>query len=237
MEQIRLNEDNEVSLKVVLTKYQVSKFNSLASNLVIKNGVAYVPSTELHGVLLTRSRQRAKEIVNAYRNTLRIYLIEAHNLEIDGDDPYIRPIGLQILLDQLSIDNPRRATEYRASAALLTYIVANYPQLAIEDQIRERDRRTIQAQVWRNLKRRHTCCQLTGRLFNGETEKHIHHIIAESIRPDLAASENNLIVISGEVHDEYHAWVTAGGYEVNKATLRNFARRKGYSLAWDNFSS
>ncbi|MEA5449433.1 hypothetical protein VB780_12690 [Leptolyngbya sp. CCNP1308] len=93
---------------------------------------------------------------------------------------------------------------------------------------------SIKDALIKRLKSKYQACQLTGQVFGREHEKHVHHIVAESINPALAADEDNLIVICGAVHDEYHAWVAnISGAEISRATLRNFSRQKGYSLDWD----
>lgn len=230
MEKVSLNEDNEVLLKTTLTKYQVSKFNALNKHLVVKNGAAYVPLGELHGVLLTNSRKNARDIVNAHRSFVKNYLVP--NLDDDIDQPYIRPIGLQILLEQLSFENPRRALDYRASAALLAYIVAAHPQLAFEGQIKAKTVQLEKDRLFAKLKKNHERCQLSGKRFGKGEEKHIHHIVAESINPGLAADEKNLVVISGKVHDGYHAWVCEKGSEISRASLKNYARAHGYDMSW-----
>jgi hypothetical protein len=237
MDRIVLTENNEVLLKTTLTKGQVAKFNALVKAIAIKNGSAYLPIDQLHGVLLTRSKNRAREIVQKHRDPLRIYLVSAEDLETKSGQDYIRPIGIQILLDHLAIKRPQRAPEYRASAALLSFILAAYPPLVVEDRRRAQDLVSLKQAVINRLKRKHRHCQLSGQAFDEGHEQHVHHIVSESISPALAAAEDNLIVITGSVHDEYHAWIKEISGEVCRQTLRNFARRKGYSLEWDRGDS
>ncbi|MBE9160654.1 hypothetical protein IQ265_28095 [Nodosilinea sp. LEGE 06152] len=234
MQRIVLSNNNEIVLKTTLSKGQVAKFNSLLNELVLKNGAAYLSIRHLHGALLTRSKDTAKSIVQAYRDILRIYLVTADELGVRSEHDFIRPIGVQLLLDHLATDRPQRASDYRASAALLTYIVAAHPQLAVDSSIEAKKLASFKDGLIKRLKSRHKVCQLTGKPFGKDHEKHVHHIVAEAINPALAADEDNLIVITGVVHDEYHAWInTIPGAEISRATLRNFARLKGYSLDWD----
>jgi hypothetical protein len=234
MEKIVLNNNSEIILKTTLSKGQVAKFNSLQKELVVNNGAAYLSVNHLHGALLTRSKDIARSIVQAYRDTLRIYLVDADDLGVKSDQDFIRPIGIQVLLDQLARDRPEKAGDYRASSALLAYIVAAYPQLAVSSSREAKKLASFKDALIRRLKSRHKICQLTGQPFSEEHEKHVHHIVAESINPSLATDKNNLIVIRGKVHDEYHAWVNSHpDIEVSRASLRNFARKKGYRLDWD----
>ena len=205
MSKIQLNENNEVALRTTLSKHQIAKFNAMTDSLVIRNGVAYVSTRELHGVLLTRGRDDAREIVNQYRNILRTFLFDADDLDIDIQDTgYVLPTGLYILLSQLAFDRPKRALDYRASIALLAYIVAGHPQLAMASLIQDRGLASKEQAIMSRLKRNHTHCQLSGYDFSQGGEKHVHHIEPRATAPALAADENNLIVITGEVHDAYH---------------------------------
>lgn len=229
MPRISLSQNNEVALPVTLTAGQVAKFNSLANKLIVKNGAAYIPLNELHGVLLTNSRQSAINIINAYRDIVRPFLVDT--LEIPGA---IVPIGVYTLLEQLAVDKSRRALEYRASLTLLACIVGSNPQLAFEAQRIGDSQTRSRALTIARLKRKHRFCQLCREQFGNDGRKHAHHIIGESERPDLAADENNILIIKESIHDAYHAWVNERGCAISGATLRNFARHNGYSTDWLN---
>lgn len=235
MSKIQLNSDNEVALQTTLSPHQIAKFNAMTDSLVIRNGVAYVSTDELHGVLLTRGRDDAREIIRQYRNILRTFLFDADDLGIDFQDTgYVLPTGLYILLSQLALDRPKRALDYRASIALLAYIVAGHPQLAMASLAQGKSLASKEQAIMSRLKRRHTHCQLSGYDFGQGGEKHVHHIEPRATAPALAADENNLIVIAEEVHDAYHDWIhSSKGLAVSRASLRNFCRLNEYSLNWD----
>ncbi|NEZ64830.1 hypothetical protein D0962_18900 [Leptolyngbyaceae cyanobacterium CCMR0082] len=237
MGKIKLSRENEVALRTTLSKYQVAKFNAMNENLLIRNGVAYVSTNELHGVLLTRSRDDAKGIIRRYRNILRNFLIDADDLDQydqSDDAGYVLPVGLYILLEQLAQDRPKRALDYRASIALLAYLVAGHPQLVMASLIQDKNLASAEQAVMTQLKKKYSRCQLSGRGFGSGKEKHIHHIEPRATAPALAAAEQNLLVVAGEVHDSYHDWITQSkGLVVSRASLRNFCRLNGYSLDWD----
>ena len=236
MGKIRLNQNNEVALKTTLSKHQVAKFNAMNESLLIKNGVAYVSTNELHGVLLTRGRDDAREIIKQYRNILRNFLFDADDLEpgSQNDLGYVLPVGLYILLEQLAQDRPRRALDYRASIALLAYIVAGHPQLALASLIRDKSFASNEQAVMSRLKKKHTHCQISGHDFALGGEKHVHHIEPRATAPALVADEVNLVVITGEIHDAYHSWVNSSpALVVSRSSLRNFCRRNNYNMGWD----
>ncbi|MEM8807815.1 MAG: hypothetical protein AAGF01_17485 [Cyanobacteria bacterium P01_G01_bin.38] len=237
MKRLELTNDSEVILKTTLSKGQVAKFNILVDRLKTKNGVAYIPTGELHGALLTRSKKSAQKIVQAYRDVIRIYLVSAEEIGLQTSDAYILPIGLQILLHHLAQDNPKRASDYRASVALIAYIIAGHAQLAFESSIEAREVISNEQVVIARLKRQHTSCQLSGQPFNKDNQQHAHHVSPKSIEPALCAEESNIVIITGKLHLEYHSWVESLGGEVSRSTLRNFCRKHQYSLDWDTQSS
>ena len=70
MKGIDLSENNEVVLKTLLSKGQVAKFNSLVRSIIIFGNSAYIPVDQLHGVLLTRSKANALEILNLHKDLM-----------------------------------------------------------------------------------------------------------------------------------------------------------------------
>jgi hypothetical protein len=235
MQKIELGEGGKITLETTLTNGQVAKFNSLVRNLIINNGAAYLPIDELHGVLLTNSRERAKTIINNYSDVVKGYLVSIPN-ELskhgDGVSSSIAPIGIYSLLETLARDNPKKANDYRASLTLLSYIIAKHPQLALSSQIKAKQNEAIENSVIAKLKRKHTICQLSEELFVDDTdEKHAHHIEGKSEDPSLAFDEQNLIIIKGSIHKAYHSWVIENQREVTRATLKNFARRNQLSIS------
>lgn len=138
MSRLQLNSFNEVVIPTSLSDRQISKFNTMQDSLVIRNGMAYLSTNDLYGVLLTRGRDDARLIVKRYKDDLRIYFVKPDRLGLyDRDEPeYILPVGIYILLEFLARDRPQRAHEYRASHAFLACIVAGHPQLAIYTSIR-----------------------------------------------------------------------------------------------------
>lgn len=231
MKKIEINDQGEITLETTLTPGQVSKFNGLIQKMIIEDGAAYIPIDELHGVLLTNSRERAKTIVNNYQDTVKAYLVtEPIRFQKYGVIAAIRPMGLYNLLEALAHDNPKRATDYRASLALLAYIVAKHPQLALSSSIKAKYKEAVQNSVIAKLKRNHNICQLSQESFTHDDEKHVHHIEGESEEPSLAHDEKNLIVIKGSIHIDYHNWINIQKLPINKYTLMQYVVKNNYSL-------
>jgi hypothetical protein len=231
MEKIQLSDKGEIVLKTTLTKGQVSKFNKLIQRIIVEDGAAYIPIDELHGVLLTNSRKTAKTIVNKHIDIIKAYLVrDKVRFQKYQVSAAIRPVGLYSLLETLAETNPKKANDYRASLALLSYIIANHPQLALSSQIEAKYKEAEQNSIVGKLKRTHKICQLSEEDFTHEDEKHVHHIEGKSEDPSLATDENNLIVIKGYIHEEYHNWLSENRWSINRYTLRNYANLHNYSL-------
>ena len=223
--------DGTVTLHTILTKGQVNKFSGLAKKIIVEGNAAYIPIRELHGVLLTSSREKAAAIVNSHMDLVKPYLIMDKVLFQDyGIQSAIRPVGVYNLLEQLAIDNPRRATEYRASLTLLACIVAQYPQLVLNAAIAAKALCAKTKALIDKLKKIHNVCQLSGQPFTIDDEKHAHHIEGVSESPGLMAEESNILIVKRWLHDDYHDWAIKGSCPLNRISLRYYARSKGYDI-------
>lgn len=231
MKKIQLSNKGEIVLQTTLTQGQVSKFNKLIQRMIVEDGAAYIPIDELHGVLLTNSRERATTIVNNNRDIVKAYLVRDPIRFQEYDvSAVIKPAGLYALLETLAEANPKKANDYRASLALLGYIIAQHPQLALSAQIKAKYKESEQNSVVGRLKRNNQLCQLSEEYFTDEDEKHVHHIEGESEDPVLAVDEENLIVIKGNIHKNYHNWLIKFGLPITRNTLRKYAKLNNYSL-------
>lgn len=226
-----IGSDGEIVLETTLTNGQISKFNSLASNIIVEGGAAYIPIDKLHGVLLTNSRQRAIAIVNNHKDIVKAYLVrDPIRFEKYGVSATIKPMGLYALLETLAEDNPKRASDYRASLALLSYIIAKNPQLSLSSSIKAKHQEALKNSVIGKLKRQNSICLLCEEPFTDEDEKHAHHIEGESEDPSLATDQDNLILVKGWIHVDYHNWLNQTGLPINRESLRNYAMMKNFSL-------
>ncbi|MCT7963428.1 hypothetical protein NG791_22385 [Laspinema sp. D1] len=231
MEKIQLGNNGEIVLQTTLTQGQVSKFNKLIKRLIIEDGAAYIPLDELHGILLTNSRERAKAIINKNPDIVKAYLVrDTVKFQQYQVSAAIKPVGLYNLLENLAEANPKKANDYRASLALLSYIIAQHPQLALSAQIKAKYKESEQHSIVRRLKRKNKICQLSEEYFASDDEKHVHHIEGESEDPNLATDEKNLIVIKGTIHEHYHNWLIKWGFPITRNTLIKYAMLNNYSL-------
>lgn len=230
MQKIELGADGKIELETTLTKGQVSKFNSLVKKLIVENGSAYIPIDELHGVLLTNSRERAKTIVTNHADDVRAFLVKSSDFkEKYGVSGAIKPRGLYNLLEVLAEANPKRATDYRASLALLAFIIAKHPSLALSSDIKAKHNESTKNSVIRRLKKSCSHCQLCEQIFTDDDEKHVHHITGGSEDPSLVNNEDNLIIIKGWIHRDYHDWLNRERLPINKGTLKYYAKNNNFS--------
>jgi hypothetical protein len=206
-----------ILIETDLSTGQANRFKSLFKNMKIENGRAYLLIREMHGALLTNSRQSAANIVKAHSR-----IVKPHQ---EGE--YLRPSGVYVLLEALCDENPAKALGYRAATALIAATLANNPELARSTQIEATRQERLVNNTIREMKRKATCCTLSGVSFNN-TECHIHHIEGKSEQPDLADVEINLIPLAAEVHLEYHAWVTLNNKAITRKTLKEFAGSHNY---------
>jgi hypothetical protein len=224
-------ENGKLILPTRLTKGQVSKFNILPDNIIVDGNSVYLSMDKLHGVLLTNSSQSAKNIINNYYGIVRFHVVrDLTNGKILG----IRPIGLYLLLEQLATDNPQRAVEYRASLSLVSYLISANQKVDYASESAAKEVNTEAAKVVSKLKRIHPVCQLSRVAFTGTEEKHAHHIVAASVAPDSIASAANILIIKKPIHQDYHNWVSQNGRSVDRNSLIEYARTKGYSTIYSH---
>jgi hypothetical protein len=235
MAKIQLGPDSTMVFDTVLSQAQVSKFTKLANKLIIAGSTPYLRLDELHGVLLARSRQSAKDLVNNHRDLLKPFLAtDKVLLQPFKVNSAIRPMGIYLLLEHLAEVNPKKAIQYRASVALLALILSNHPQLILTSIVAGNELEAKVKALMLKLKQQHSVCQLTGVAFGTNNEKHVHHIEAVALKPQLVAEPSNLVVIHGWVHDEYHHWAETKGLPACRATLGLFAVKKGFSTDFVN---
>ncbi|MCT7993299.1 hypothetical protein [Laspinema olomoucense] len=231
MNKIQLGNKGEIVLQTTLTKGQVSKFNKLIQRIIIEDGGAYIPLDELHGIFLTNSRERAKTIINNNQDIVKAFLVrDAVRFQQYKVSAAIKPAGIYSLLEALAEANPKKANDYRASLALLSYIIAQHPQLTITSTIEAKHKESERNAVVGRLKRSTKICQLSEEYFTNDDEKHVHHIEGQSEDPRLATDEKNLIVIKGTIHESYHNWLIKFGFPITRGTLIKYAKLNNYSL-------
>jgi hypothetical protein len=209
-----------------LSQRQLSKFKNLFEKKKIQNGKVYFPSNEMHGVLLTNSRQGAINIIKANERDLKPYL------ENFDDNQYIKHIGVDVLLDKLGEENPKKKTLYLATQAYIAGQLANDPDVGRDAAVAAAKIDEERMRAMRTVKQEATHCKLSGVAFGKGVDRCVHHIEGVSEQPSLAADPNNLIVLTKEVHQQYHSWVSENHLAVTRATLKQFAQQKGYNRNW-----
>ncbi len=208
-----------ITIETDLSRGQINKFKCLFKSMKIHNGRAYLPILEMHGVLLTNSRQSAANIVKSHDR-----IIKPHQ---EGE--YLRPSGVYVLLESLCDENPAKSLGYRASLAFITAELANNPELARSNQIAAADKRRSTINTINDVKRKALKCVLSGTEFGSKVECHIHHIEGKSEQPEFVDEPSNLIALTAEVHKKYHTWVKFNKKAITRQTLKEFAKRHNYN--------
>jgi len=215
-----------LEIQTDLTNGQISRFRKLFKSMLLKNGKAYFLTEEMHGVLRTKSRTGATNIVKAHLRYVQPYILN------ENDNQYIKHIGVDVLLDILAEENPKKKISYLASRAYISAYLANDPEVFRDAELRgkQQEKETIQAMQY--VKRNATHCALSNTKFEKGIECNIHHVEGVSERPDLATDVKNLIPLTKEVHDQYHSWANANQLAVTRATLKQFAKEFDYRTDW-----
>lgn len=209
---------SQVTIQTKLTKGQLSKFNSLFKNIMIRNGQPYLPIHYMHGPLLTNSRQSAINIIQ--RNSALI------NPFKEGD--YLTPAGLHVLIEKLCIENPKKAIGYRAAIAIISSELANNPNLIVATLQGAANKQESVHKTMREIQNDAKYCLLSNVEFNKNNPCDIHHIEGQSEAPEFADDPKNLIPLTSTIHRAYHSWVNENELDISRATLKFFAKISGY---------
>lgn len=227
MPQIQLGKDKTLVFDSILTQAQVAKFGKLANNLLHVGTSAYLPLSELHGVLFTQSRAAATKLVMNHSHIIQHYLMP-------GEPPAIKPVGVYLLLEYLAEVNPKKAILYKAGLCLVALILATHPETLVTALIASKELDARIHAVFQSLKSQHQICQLSGLAFQADESKHVHHIECSSLNPGLVAERTNLVVIHEWIHREYHQWAIQEELPVCRSTLGLYAVKKRYSTPFVN---
>ncbi|MDF5718019.1 MAG: hypothetical protein PUP93_30180 [Rhizonema sp. NSF051] len=205
---------------------QLNKFKKLFAAMKLIDGKAYFPQSEMHGVLLTQSRQVAINRITAHLDIIQQYVFN------EGDNMYIKHIGIDNLLDKLAEDNPKKKIQYLAVRAYISACLANNPEVFKDAELRidkiENQVKDVMAYIRKNALK----CVLSGKPFTSSGQCHVHHVEGVSERPDLQAVASNLLPVWNEIHTDYHRWANNSQKMVTRATLKEFARIHGYRTDW-----
>lgn len=215
-----------LKIQTDLTDRQISRFGKLFNSLFLKNGKAYFPTKEMHGVLQTKSRNGAFNIVQSHLSIVQIYI------ENVDDEQYIKHVGIDVLLDTLASENPKKQIHYLASRAYISAYLANDSEVFKDAALRGREQEKETIQVMHRVKKDATHCKLSGKLFKKGVECHVHHIEGVSEQPDLATDIENLIPLCKDVHDKYHKWVSDNQLAITRSTLKQFAKEFDFRTDW-----
>jgi hypothetical protein len=118
------------------------------------------------------------------------------------DDRYYSFSGLQRISVELSEKLTDRLERlYAARVPQIAIPIIEYtatPKLPLKAEI---DRAMKEA-----LKKQNNQCQITGEPNSKTTILAVHHLYNKSTYPELAAEQDNLLVIKQEIHQEFHCW-------------------------------
>lgn len=147
-----------------------------------------------------------------------------------GGEPMITIEGACSLLGHLIRVNAKRAADYRASLCLLACIASEHGAIKAADAAKEKEQKAALAQAIKKIKQEQKCCQISGRVFGpgAGIQAHAHHLMGKSENPHIAAEVENLVLLDGVVHQEYHAWAAKKGMKICIESLSMFAWKKGY---------
>lgn len=190
-------EKNQIDTQIVTETTLV--LGDDGNKIVLKNNRHWLNFKDVRRILKTTTQRLEKAFEDINRSDSPLILYE--DFEDINDQRHYSFSGFEKICVELS---------EKLSARSKRLYVLQVPKVAIpiiEDKTKlispsptEIDRATKEA-----LKKQSNKCQITGES-NSETTLHVHHLYNKSIYPELAADQDNLLVIKQEIHREFHNW-------------------------------
>ncbi|BAZ39525.1 hypothetical protein NIES4101_54790 [Calothrix sp. NIES-4101] len=192
------------------------KIQENSSSLTVRNNRHFLSKKDIVNILCTSHARLNKAFEDIQKSQEAMKIGEDFD-DIDG----VRYYSLFAFYKLSQNLGEKLTAKDRRSWCEAIEVVGKKTFKLIIDQETARQKR-IDSAMNAAKKRDGSCCQITGKKrdkFNKTVNIVVHHIYSQQHYPDLAASTDNLITLTQEVHNEFHAW--NGGFQ-KPATAENF---------------
>lgn len=195
-EKISEQEKNKIDLEIV--ESTLSILGDHSSQILLRRNRHWLNFRDVRKILKTTKPRLEKAFEDIARSDLPLIIEE--DFEDIEDDRYYSFSGLERISVELS---------EKLSNKLKRLYVARVPKVAIpiiEDK--STPKLPLQAEIDRAMKeakKQNKKCQVTEES-QPENKLAVHHLYNKSTYPELAAEQDNLLVIKQEIHQEFHCW-------------------------------
>lgn len=191
-------EKKQIDLKIVESTLSIIGDNS--STIKLRRNRYWINFRDVLKILKTNTLRLEQAFEGIARSDLPLIIEE--DFEDIEDDRHYSFSGLERISLELSekltdrLERLYAARVHKVAIPIIKYKAT--PKLPLKAEI---DRAMKEA-----LKKQNNKCQITGETQSKTTILAVHHLYNKSTYPELAAEQDNLLVIKQEIHQEFHCW-------------------------------
>lgn len=191
-------EKKQIDLKIVKSTLSILSDNS--NQIKLRRNRYWINFRDVLKLLKTNTDRLEQAFEDIARSDLP--LIIGEDFEDIEDDRHYSFSGLERISLELSeklTDRLERLYAARVHKVAIPIIKHKAtPKLPLKAE--------IDSAIKAALKKQKNQCQITGEPHSKTTILAVHHLYNKSTYPELAAEQDNLLVIKQEIHQEFHCW-------------------------------
>jgi hypothetical protein len=190
-------ETNQIDTQIVAQTTLVLGDNE--NKILLKNNRHWLNLKDVRRILKTTNQRLEKAFEDIIRSDFP--LIPYEDFEDIDSQRYYSFSGFERICVELSEKLPSRLRRlYLSRVPKIAIPIIEDKTKLLSPSITDIDRAMKEA-----LKKQKNRCQITGES-KLQTTLAVHHLYNKSIYPELAADQDNLLVIKQEIHQEFHNW-------------------------------
>ncbi|CAD5933880.1 hypothetical protein NO976_01522 [Planktothrix agardhii] len=191
-------EKKQIDLEIVESTLSILSDNS--SKILLRRNRYWINFRDVLKLLKTNTDRLEQAFEDIARSDLPL-IIEVDFEDIEDDRHYsfsgLERISLELsekLTDRL--ERLYAARVHKVAIPIIKYKAT--PKLPLKAE--------IDSAIKAALKKQKNQCQITGESMSKTMTLAVHHLYNKSTYPELAAEQDNLLVIKQEIHQEFHCW-------------------------------
>ena len=191
-------EKKQIDLEIVESTLSILSDNS--SKILLRRNRYWINFRDVLKLLKTNTDRLEQAFEDIARSDLPLIIEE--DFEDIEDDRHYSFSGLERISLELSekltdrLERLYAARVHKVAIPIIKYKAT--PKLPLKAE--------IDSAIKAALKKQKNQCQITGESMSKTMTLAVHHLYNKSTYPELAAEQDNLLVIKQEIHQEFHCW-------------------------------
>ena len=196
----KISEEEKKQIDLEIVESTLSMIDDNSSKIELRRNRYWINFRDVLKLLKTNTDRLEQAFEDIARSDLPL-IIEVDFEDIE-DDRHYSFSGLERISLELSEKlTDRLGRLFAARVPKVAIPIIEYkatPKLPLETEINRAKKEA--------LKKQNNQCQITGETQSKTMTLAVHHLYNKSTYPELAAEQDNLLVIKQEIHQEFHCW-------------------------------